>query len=148
MSDTLKLVPDLIPKTSFFKNLRSMLTAREWDKIRVFVYEKAEHKCEPCGCFPRVLHCHEVWSYDETTGVQKLTGLMAICPECHEVKHFGLAQMQGRGGLALQQMMKVNGIGLTAAREIVAEAFKTWTRRSQRTWTLDVSALKALTQNP
>jgi hypothetical protein len=144
MPETLKLVPDLIPRTSFFKNLRSMLTATEWDRIRRASYERAGHKCEVCGSSQGLLHSHEVWDYDENTGIQKLVGLAALCPSCHEVKHVGLAQVQGRLEQAIGHMMRVNKIGALQARGIVAEAFRIWTRRSRMKWTLDVSALKTL----
>lgn len=147
-SDTLKLVPDLIPRTSFFKNLRSLLSVREWDRIRVDVYEKAGHKCETCGCDTRVLHCHEVWDYNENAEIQTLTGLVALCCACHEVKHIGLAQVQGRLEQAMDHMMKVNGIGRMRAKEIVEEAFRTWTRRNRMKWYLDVSALESLIPKP
>jgi hypothetical protein len=138
--ESLKLVPDLIPATSFFKNLRALLRGREWDRVRKAVYKKAGYKCEACGLSHGVLHCHEVWEYEEETGVQKLVGLVALCVDCHEVKHIGLAQMRGRIMQAMEHMKKVNGVSDEVVGEVVQEAFGIWKRRSRRAWTLDLSA--------
>jgi hypothetical protein len=143
MDSTLKLIPDLIPKTSFFVNLRSILTPEEWDVVRRATYSKAGHKCEFCGA-SGMIHCHEVWVYDEATAIQKLVRLVAVCPACHEVFHLGLAEVKGRLKEALAHMMKVNGIGHSRALIIAEEAFRIWRQRSQITWTLDVSALDSL----
>lgn len=142
----LKLVPDLIPRTSFFKNLRAIVKPGEWDSIRRAVYAKSLHTCEACGCKDVELHCHEVWSYDEQTGIQKLTGFQALCQDCHEVKHIGFAQVKGRLNQALAHMSKVNGIELKQAKQIVEGAFLQWSQRSQRQWTLDITALETLTR--
>jgi hypothetical protein len=53
--------------------------------------------------------CHEVWSYHERTGVQRLEGFIALCDFCHEVKHIGLARKKGRERAALAHLAKVNG---------------------------------------
>ncbi|MEJ7872263.1 MAG: hypothetical protein WKF67_08375 [Rubrobacteraceae bacterium] len=38
------------------------------------------------------LECHEEWEYDEATGVQRLSGLVALCTRCHQVKHWNWAR--------------------------------------------------------
>jgi hypothetical protein len=144
MRTDLKLVPDLIPATSFFKNLRTTLSSHEWDIVRFAIYRAANYRCQICGEQVRVLDCHEVWEYDEKTGVQKLAGLLGICKDCHEVKHIGLAQMRGRMGQATDHMAKVNGMDRESTEAVIAEAFKIWRQRSQRKWTMDVSALESL----
>jgi len=72
------------PQRSRFSNLvRDMSTDGK----------KAENLCETCGgCGPQYpVECHEIWNYDDTRLIQKLDGLIALCPDCHEVKHIGLA---------------------------------------------------------
>ena len=34
------------------------------------------------------MQCHEVWSFDNTKGIQKLVGLIALCDDCHKVIHW------------------------------------------------------------
>jgi hypothetical protein len=148
MRSDLKLVPDLIPQTSFFKNLRSLCPG-DWNIIRHEAYRKAGFKCEVCGISGSnlcLLHCHEVWDYNEGTGIQKLVGVQVICSKCHEVKHFGLAQIRGRASQALSHMQKVNGIDREEAETIIEEAGAIWKRRSKQEWTLDVSVLASLKQ--
>lgn len=87
------------------------------------------------------IEAHEIWDYDETTRVQRLTGLVALCPACHEVKHFGRAQSVGRGESALAHLMKVNGWTGDQAWDHIAESFEVWRRRSDVEWTLDLTWL-------
>ena len=66
MSQNFKLTIELVPKTSWFTNLRSLVSKEQWDKIRNKVYWKAGYKCEICGSkgpkWP--VECHEIWHYD------------------------------------------------------------------------------------
>ena len=138
-----KLKPEMIPRTSFFKNLRSILSTKEWDIVRRKVYAQANYKCEICGGKGNrhPVECHELWSYDYKTQIQKFTGLIALCPACHEVVHIGLAQVRGRYKNAHNHLMKVNGIGSYEATEIVDNAFEEWQGRSMFKWELDISEL-------
>lgn len=138
----MKLTLDLIPSSSFYKNVRSEVSKSEWDKIRKEVYKKANYVCEICGKKDR-LDAHEIFEYDEINNVQKLIGLIALCNRCHQVKHFGLAQIQGKEKEAYEQLMQVNGISFEEAKIYVAKCFAEWQNRSKKTWTLDLSYLEA-----
>lgn len=140
----MKLTIELVPQTSWFSNLRSLLSSEDWDKIRKHCYKQANYKCEICdGVGPKhPVECHETWEYLE--GVQKLTGLISLCPSCHEVKHIGLAGIKGRRKEAMNHFCKVNNCSMAEADKYVAEAFKIWENRSQQEWTLDVSLLDTL----
>ena len=146
MPSNLKLVPDLVPRTSFFRNLRSLLKTGEWDTIRRSVYADAGHKCSCCGepGGKSLLHCHEVWEYNEKACIQKLVGLICLCAKCHEVKHIGLAQIKGRYDQALYHMMAVNNESSGVCEKAIQEAFRTWKRRSSLLWKLDVAELERL----
>ena len=146
MSNMHPLRIELVPKTSFFSNLRSELTQSQWDKIRKTIYEKSNHKCEICAGKGRKhpVECHEKWEYDVATGVQKLIGLESLCPACHKVKHIGYALSTGRGKSAIKHMMKVNKISEDEAWLAIDEAFLEWEYRSQFNWRLDLSLLSAL----
>lgn len=144
MDKKLILEPDLIPRTSFFRNLRALLKTGEWDIIRRSIYAQAGHKCEICNGVHYSLHCHEVWAYDEKAGIQQLAGLICLCPDCHESVHYGLAEIRGRSEIALKHIMVVNGIDRDTALAVVKKAFDLWRKRSTRFWTLDVSLLKTM----
>ncbi len=140
----MKLTIELIPKTSFFTNVRSLVEDYEWDFIRKRCYEKANYRCEICfGKGPKwPVECHEIWHYDKKTQVQTLKGLIALCPACHEVKHFGLAQIRGRHEQALVHLKKVNECTDAVAYGIVKKAFAKWKERSKVKWELNVEYLK------
>jgi hypothetical protein len=135
----MKLQIELVPSTSWFSNLRSLLSSEEWDKVRKGCYKHANYKCEICGGVgpAHPVECHETWEYDENTGIQKLVSLIALCPNCHEVKHIGLAGIKGRTEEATECDKKV-------AEKYIQEAFALWNKRSQRDWQLDVSLLEEL----
>ncbi len=142
----MKLTIELVPSTSWFSNLRSLLSAAEWDKIRKGCYKHANYKCEVCtevGPAHQV-ECHETWEYDEKTGIQKLVGLIALCPNCHETKHIGLAGIKGRRNEAVAHFCKVNNCSTPDAEKYIEDAFSIWKKRSQQEWSLDISLLEEL----
>ena len=100
-----ELFVDLVPKTAWGKNARAVINKGDWDRVRKHVYARAGYKCECCGIDTRDetagpggrktrLEAHERWHYNGATGVQTLKRLVALCHECHEATHFGLAQVR------------------------------------------------------
>ena len=145
-----RLTIELVPKTCWFSNVRDRVSRQDWDRIRSQVYEHANHRCEVCGGrgSRHPVECHEVWEYDDASGIQRLVRMVALCPACHEVKHIGLAGIKGRGDLACAHLAKVNGWAPEVATQCVEDAFATWHTRSGRAWALDVSALAAYGIDP
>lgn len=118
------------------------MTQSQWDKIRRKCYAAAGYKCEICGGkgSKHPVECHEIWDFGD--GKITLTGLIALCPSCHEVKHIGLAGIRGRGEIALRHFMKVNGVSLAVAERYVRDAFALYHERSKREdWQLVVEYL-------
>jgi len=146
----MRLGIELVPQTAFFQNLRSELSSRDWDILRRQVYAAAGNKCEVCGGRGRrhPVEAHEVWDYDEDNAVQRLVRLEALCPDCHMVKHFGLAQIQGRENKARAHLAKVNSWGKKQVDDHIREAFETWHRRSDIHWKLDIAWLAAKNITP
>jgi hypothetical protein len=145
-----RLTIELVPQTCWFSNVRDRVSREDWDRIRKQVYERAGHRCEVCGGrgSRHPVECHEVWEYDETTGVQRLARMTALCPACHEVKHVGLAGIKGRGEIAAAHLAEVNGWTPQVTAVYIDQAFDVWIERSDRTWSLDVSALAAYGIDP
>ncbi len=134
------LFVDLIPAKCWFTNARSALTPRDWERVRHFVYSRANYTCEICGTLARkALEAHERWSFDETTHIQKLVRLIALCNPCHETTHMGLARIRGREDEAFEHLCKVNGWDYDTADEHVREAYAIWNKRNRLPWTLDLS---------
>lgn len=138
------LTIELVPKTSWYKNVRSIISKAEWDKLKKITCSRAGYRCEICGGrgvrWP--VECHEIFAYDDERHVQKLISLMALCPACHEVKHIGLAGLRGKGNSAWAHLAKVNGWSIEDAELYIEGCFEIWQRRSCHQWKLDLSYLK------
>lgn len=157
-SESPRLTINLVPRSQWGANLHQSLRGPRWDTLRQETYRRAGYRCEVCGPPvspepvrhgrimvagppPPVLEAHEVWEYDESTGTQRLVRLVALCPACHEVQHFGFASVRGRAGEATAHLMEVNGWDEKAAKAHIAEATAVWKRRNEIAWTLDLSVL-------
>ena len=142
----MKLTIELVPSTQWGANLRAVLPKKDWDTLRKKCYQKASHKCEICSDVgPRwPVECHEKWHYDDKKKVQTLTGLIALCPNCHLVKHFGRACSIGKKEKALNHFIAVNKCDLAAAQSYIKQVFEIWENRSKKPWSLDVSWLDSI----
>jgi hypothetical protein len=138
------LTIELVPSSSWFNNVRAAVTRKQWDTLRKQVYTQAWDTCQICGGIgpKHPVECHEIWHYDDIKLIQKLTGMIALCPDCHMVKHMGLAQINNKDKQALNHFMKVNELKKEEAEKYIANAFAKWAERSGKTWTLDISILE------
>lgn len=141
-----RLSIELVPSTSWFDNVRTRVPRKEWDFLRKKTYAAANDHCEICGGQGRThpVECHERWHYDDEKKIQKLEGLIALCPPCHQVKHIGLAEIKGNYEEALAQLCKVNKWDSIEATEYVQAVFDLWNLRSKHEWTVDISILDEL----
>jgi hypothetical protein len=141
----MKLTIELVPSTCWYTNVRSNVSPERWDEIRKKSYKLANNVCEICGENGRsqgvkhFVECHEIWEYDDVNHIQKLVGLISLCPNCHKVKHPGLAQMKGEHEKVVTQLMNVNHIKRGKADEYIRESFNIWNERSKFEWTIDIS---------
>lgn len=137
--DLIVLTIELIPKTSFFKNLRSELPQSQWDALRRMTYKNANYKCEVCGGkgSKHPVECHEIWEYSGS--IQKLIGLIALCPKCHMVKHWGLTQLRGLEHVAFAHLKQVNNWSHKQVQEHIKEAAELWHERNKIKWKLDLT---------
>lgn len=140
------LTVELVPRTSWYVNVRSHVSAAEWERLKKLTFGRAGYRCEVCGGRGRKwpVECHEVFSYDDARRVQKLERLVALCPGCHEVKHIGLAGVRGRRREAVAHLARVNGWTRDDAELYLEACFETWHRRSNHEWTLDLTHLEGL----
>ena len=138
-----KLTVDLVPKSSWFSNVRSAVSAKQWKDISSIFFKKSNYLCEICGGKGKKhpVECHEIWNYDDNLLIQKLEGMIALCPDCHMVKHIGLAQVHGKFNKAIRHFTKINNCSKKVAEEYIADSFKLWAIRSDKKWTLDLSYL-------
>lgn len=132
-------VVDLIPETSWCSSLANMLSAKSWKLLRDVVIAMAGG-CEDCGARDK-LECHEIWSYDEDHGVQKLSALRSVCKDCHETYHLGYASIRNRYDIAFNRLVMMSRILKHEEEEFEDEIFSKFLRRSEIEWTLDLSLL-------
>lgn len=139
-----RLSVELVPESCWFSNVRTAVTQAQWDSLRRRTARRASHRCEVCGGRGHLwpVECHERWEYDDARHIQRLRGLIALCPSCHEVKHIGLAGIRGKSVEATAHLAIVNGWSYDAAEAHVARAFEVWEERSAWDWELDLSWLE------
>lgn len=113
--------------------------------MRRAVYRRARYRCEICGGRGErhPVECHEVWAYDDERHVQRLERLVALCPDCHHVKHLGLASLNGRYDEAVRHLADVNEWTLEEAERYAQAAFARWEERSHHEWTVDTGPLES-----
>src|SRR5262245_12052587 len=112
MTQELKLCSELVPSTSWYDNMRSVISQTEWDTLRRRVYAEYNYRCGICLSKGR-LSCHEIWHYDDQNHIQSLRDFVALCDLCHHVKHLGLARILANEGKldyekVVEHFMRVN----------------------------------------
>jgi hypothetical protein len=144
-----RLSIELVPRTCWYSNVRSNVSAADWEKCKQFVRKRSGDRCEVCGGkgpkWP--VECHEIWDYDDDESRQTLMGLIALCPDCHEVKHIGRVSVtEGPPGIVrcLEHLGRVNGWDLETCEAYVKNEFHIHALRSLSEWELDVSWLSFL----
>ena len=139
---TYKLDFEFVPEECWYSNLRSILTPADWDKVRKDAYARAGWRCCICGAKGK-LEAHEKWSYDDKKALQKLEDVLALCHNCHEVKHISRTQLMGRGDDAMYWFMKVNGCSQMEFHEALGVANAEYKQRNQvEGWITDCSWLQ------
>lgn len=139
-----KLNIELVPSSTWGTNLRSVLRISRWHTLRRWCYERAGHVCEICGGSGleqgrgHAVECHERWQYDDVRGMQKLVGVIALCPACHRCKHVGRAIAVGAGKPTLRHLARVNGWSPEETEAHVAAAFAIQQFRSLHDWAIDL----------
>lgn len=137
----LKLTIELVPSTSWWKNLRAKIEKEKWDEVRRSTYAKYDYKCGICGSKGR-MNCHELWEYNDVSHVQKLKGFIALCDMCHHVKHIGLVGILASEGKldydgVVQHFMRVNNCTREKFEKHKNKAFEIWEERSKYKWKLE-----------
>ena len=138
------LTVELVPSTCWFSNVRDHVPKPTWDKLRKIIYKQANYRCEVCGGrgHKHPVECHEIWHYDDLNHIQTLSGLTALCPSCHQVKHIGLAGLQGYGEQAEAHLAKINGWSRSQTLAYLETVWDIWHKRSSSDWKLDLSWLE------
>ena len=134
-----KLWGNLIPKRSFYVNLRKVLTKNQWDLLRNFVYKKDSYKCFICGISEVPLEAHEHWKYDYENSIQKLHDINSLCRLCHLNNHLGLASILTREGkldsrIIVEHWCKINQEKIINFKHYKKKVKRLWELRNQFEW--------------
>jgi hypothetical protein len=131
----------MVPQSAWGKNLRALLEPEQWDIVRRKAYADAGNRCRVCGGrgLKWPVEADEGWEYDEVTRLQTLKGVIALCPDCHGIRHWGKTMVDGGEAAAFERLMRINRWSRTEARAVVDTAFKDWERRSRLEWEIDCS---------
>jgi len=132
----LRLSIEPIPEGSRLASLANLLPPWQWDRIRRSVYQRAGYRCQICGR-EGMLHCHEVWQYNEQASCQWLRGFAALCKDCHDVKHILFSRDIARHTKLMRHFITVNHIGLQEAEEYLRAARQLQQKFDQRRWTVN-----------
>ena len=138
-----KLNFEMVPESCWYSNLRSLLSAAQWNLVRQEAYERADGRCMICGRKVTRLEAHERWSYDEESNTQILSDVVAVCNACHSTIHIGRSQLTGKGKEAKEWFMKVNGCTYAQMRSALGKANEDHQRRNRvPEWKLDLRYLQ------
>jgi hypothetical protein len=137
------LFVDLIPRTSWFRNVRAAVDPADWDRLRRMVYRRAGLRCEACGARRVQLEAHERFIYDTRAGIQRLVRLICLCTACHQVTHFGHTRLLGDAAAqaAINHLQTVTGMTAGETERHIRDAFALWERRSRTPWRVDLSMI-------
>lgn len=133
---------DMIPKTSYFKNVRSLFTESDWNLIRHHIYERTGNRCECCGCKRgKYLEAHERWIFDYENKTQKLIRIIALCRLCHQTTHYGHSRVFKDIKKINEHLMKVRGFSEEELKNHIKDAYEIWKDRNKINWNIDVSII-------
>jgi hypothetical protein len=146
----LKLTVEMVPSSTWYNNMRKVVSQETWDTIRRSVYREYGYRCGICGTKGR-MNCHERWDYNDATHVQTLLGFVALCDLCHWVKHFGLAQISPdrvRIDDVVGHFMRVNTCDKATCDRHLDEYTKVWQERSKHEWMVDLGQYVSMADEP
>lgn len=142
MPQQYRLIPELIPATSWGYNLRSYLKPDEWKSISKYIRAKASDICEVCGNETKSLEAHEIWGFNDSEHIQYLIDVVGVCPLCHRAFHIGQTISQGNPYLLRQVYEHIKAVNRCNEEELrgIIDAAKTrWRIRSQYDWKVEVN---------
>ncbi len=148
--NSLKLEIELVPETSSRESAQKIVKESEWHRIKFVTHGLTGFRCEICNGLgtKHPLECHEVWSYDAKTNIQKLIKFKSLCPLCHDVKHLGNSGFFDSRERAVDRFVALNNIPRSKAEQLINKAESLHIRRSKKTWRLDFSILSLYNITP
>ncbi len=151
----LNLSIELVPSTSWYSNVRALISRKDWDTIRFATYAKYNNICAThnCGSTIKPLNCHEIWEYDDINHTQTLKGFIALCALCHHIKHLGYAHILADEGKldmvkVMEHFMGVNQCDIKFYASYSDKAFAQWEQRSKHQWNICLDEYSNIIKHP
>jgi hypothetical protein len=137
------LLCELVPSSCWYSNLRDLVKSADWKKIQEYTFSRSNHICEICSSKSenRSIDCHEVWGYQNigNINVQILIRTIGLCDKCHLLgKHYGLAQVHGRGEEARAHQTLINDWPSKLNDTMINRTIDLFNERSEIEWHLDM----------
>lgn len=128
------------------QKLLTQYPIRLWERLCKKTVSNAKGLCEVCRIQSEApLKCSAQWKFVDETKVQKLAGLVALCPTCYAVEQvtddLKLLGVQEEVLKVLTHLSQVNGWPQQQAKEHLIQALQKHKERSKYNWTLDLSWL-------
>lgn len=143
MKNKPKLEVEMVPSSTWGINLRSALKRSDWDLIRRDCYKAAGYVCEICGGTgpTHPVECHERWKYDDKKHIQKLVGVISLCPLCHKAKHLGRTQCLEESIFddVIRHIRKVNKWSKADLDTYLIDISQEYELRDGYTWVVDMN---------
>lgn len=160
-----KIIPflgDIIPSTSWGSSLSNLLTKSSWNKLMALTFEQNNHSCELCGSTKK-LSCHEKWRYlpplnndvrylEESDllcdlssenpyniGVQRLSKLMSLCQDCHDINHLDIMEERDELQKGLELISDLTRMDARDTSEYYDYVNKRLVYHNQYQWVMDLS---------
>lgn len=140
----LKLTVELIPRPLVGLTLRRCLSAEDWRYLSRWCESRAGYQCEICGGAGEKdpVVTHESWTYDDTEKIQILTGVIALCPDCHRVKQYHSSCRLGFTDSVRRHFQQVNNCSQADLERHEIEVTSLARSRSVFPWLQDLSWLQ------
>jgi len=133
-----KFYIDAIPLKSHYHSLRLMMPLSQWQRLRLYVINRANSKCEFCGNSSN-LQAHERWHFDEVNKTQKALRLMCLCRGCHMGVHIGVTTLLGYFNEVKQHVLNITGWTENEFSAHLNQSGEEYQRLSKIKWKIDVS---------
>lgn len=93
------------------------------------------------------MHAHEEWIYDDARKTQTLDRIVALCENCHMIKHAGFSMhtAEGKSKYSTEELIshfcRINGCTRQEFKQHEDEVFKKFDECSKYNWKLDLASI-------
>jgi 5-methylcytosine-specific restriction endonuclease McrA len=153
-----RLSVELVPRTAWWKNVRSNVSKSDWEKAKRYARAKTPGGCcficggsgyEQGKNYPS--EAHEIWAYDDDRQIQTLVDIVPLCPKCHQCKHLGRTRAVSnlhQWTKVIEHFKSVNDWDDDRVERYIQIVFQIHEMRSEMKWKLDISFLQTLGIKP